>query len=149
MFSCPLSSVRNAATKIPKISKVTRFSDILKIYWRQKWPKYLSTFVGYLLLKWHFYVKLLRNLFGQILQKIGLLFTPTSGRTESDLSIFVKVFSCPTWANENKVVCRSLSSHFCTSANKYFALKMENFLKVSGHFRPLFIFYFCVTLLMS
>ena len=84
-----------------------------------------------------FYVKLLRNLFGQLLQKIGLLFTPTSGRTESDLSIFVKVFSCPTWANENKVVCRSLSSHFCTSANKYFALKMENFLKV---FNTLFKF---------
>ena len=45
----------------------------------QKYPKYLATFLGYCE-KWHFYVKLLWILLGQLLEKFVILFTPTSGR---------------------------------------------------------------------
>ena len=41
----------------------------------------------------HFYVELLWILFGHLLEKIGLLFTPTSGRTED------RLITVGTWVN--------------------------------------------------
>ena len=100
-------------------SSVSRFGDFWKVLatkFLAKVAKMIGNFLGYLE-KTHYYVKLHWLLFGQLLEKIGLLFTPTSGHTGCDRkrSFIVLVSVGPRTAITLKKSCSTPKRTFRTA----------------------------------
>ena len=71
------------------MTSVTRLGDFLKFLatkFQAKVEQMIGNFLGYFE-NFPFYVKLVWLLFGQLLEKFGLLFTPTSGHSGAESSM--------------------------------------------------------------
>ena len=89
-----------------KISRhLLTFNSVTRLgyFWKFLGAKFLAKVAQilsnnfWLLWKWHFYVNLMWILFGQVLDQIGLLFTPTSGLTAFESLFSAEIF----WVEKN------------------------------------------------
>ena len=99
---------------------------IFESFWEQsslqKLPKYLASILGYCE-KIGLLCKLMWILFEQLLEKFGLLFTPTSGHT--GLTTFSYIFPCNScsliwYSNTTHSVLPSSAAVFCLHWNHFY-----------------------------